>query len=62
MKEYYSKITVLSICSKTKYASVLRGEGNASSNDRYANMELSSKLPEILDKSNFYVYDLERSK
>ncbi len=62
MTEYYGKMVVLSVCSRTKYVSVLRGEGSVSSNDLNVNMELSRNIPWVLDKSNFYVYDLEKSK
>ena len=60
--EYYGKMSVMSICSSTKYVSILRGDGDVKSNDRRANIELSVRLPEILDRANYYVYDLERSK
>jgi len=62
MGEYYGKMSVLSICSNTKYVSVIKGDGSVKSNDPYVNMELARRLPDVLDKANYYVYDLQRSK
>ena len=62
MTEYYSNMNVMSICTKTKYASVIRGDGNSKSNHEEANMELTRQMPSVINQTNFYTYDLEKSK
>lgn len=62
MTEYYGKISVNSICTNNKYFSALHGDANAKSNDLGIAQDLSSHLPDLLDKANSYTYDLQRRR
>jgi hypothetical protein len=60
--EYYGRISVNSICSNNKYFAGIHGDANAKSNDLSISKELSHSLPDLLDKANFYVYDMQRRR
>jgi len=62
MTEYYGKINVNSICTNNKYFAALHGDANAKSNDLAIARDLSSHLPDLLDKANTYTYELQRSR
>lgn len=62
MTEYYGKISVNSICSSNKYFSGIHGDANAKSNDIVIARDISHSLPDLLDKANFYTYDMQRSR
>ena len=62
MTEYYGKISVNSVCTNNKYFSAIHGDANAKSNDLPIARDLSSRLPDLLDKANSYTYDLQRNR
>ena len=62
MSEYYGKISVNSICTSNQYFSALHGDADAKSNDLPIARELSSSLPNLLDKANSYTYELQRNR
>ncbi|MFH0798174.1 MAG: hypothetical protein V1906_02060 [Candidatus Woesearchaeota archaeon] len=62
MVEYYGKISVNSICTNNKYFSGLHGDADVKSNVIEISRELAPKLPDLLDKANFYMYDMQRGK
>ena len=62
MSEYYGKMSVNSICTNNKYFAALHGDGSAKSNDLGIAADLNHRLPDLLDKANFYTYDLQKGK
>jgi len=62
MSEYYGKISVNSVCANNKYFSAIHGDASAKSNDLGIAQDLSSHLPDLLDKANSYTYDLQRRR
>ena len=62
MTEYYGKISVNSICTNNKYFAGLHGDANAKSNDLGIAQDLSHRIPDLLDRANFYTYDLQRNR
>ena len=62
MTEYYGKISINSICSSNKYFSGIHGDASSKSNDLVIARDISHSLPDLLDKANFYSYDLERNR
>jgi len=62
MSEYYGKISVNSVCASNKYFSAIHGDANSKSNDLGIAQDLSHSLPDLLDKANFYTYDMQRRK
>jgi len=58
MTEYYGKINVSSICTNNKYFSAIHGRGSTKSNDLGIARDLSHRLPDLVDKANYYTYDL----
>lgn len=61
-EEYYGKINVNSVCASNKYFSAIHGDASAKSNDLPIARDLSSHLPDLLDKANSYTYDLQKSR
>ncbi|NIM47577.1 MAG: hypothetical protein GTN40_05485 [Candidatus Aenigmarchaeota archaeon] len=62
MPEYYGKMSVTSVCTNNKYFSAIHGRGSTKSNDLGIARDLSHRLPDVLDKANFYTYDLQRRR
>jgi hypothetical protein len=59
-KEYYGKISVKSFCTNNRFFSGIYGDAKAESNVEDVNRDLCHSLPKLLDKANYYVYDLKR--
>ena len=62
MSEYYGKISVNSVCVSNKYFSAIHGDASAKSNDLAIARDLSHSLPDLLDSTNYYTYDLQRRR
>jgi len=62
MPEFYGKMNVKSVCTNNKYFAAIYGDGSAKSNDLSIAQDLNHRLPDLLDKVNFYTYDLQKGR